>query len=59
MIMKINNSKPRVCFITAYEEFRSEFNESFPTLEEIDCFLKKPIPITRFDKGSKSQLGLL
>ena len=40
-----NNNKPRICFITAYEEFRSQFNELFPTLEEVDCFLKKPISL--------------
>ena len=32
---KVKNSKPRVCFITAFEEFRSEFKESFPTVEEV------------------------
>jgi CheY-like chemotaxis protein len=35
---KAKNRKPRVCFITAYEEFRSEFKETFPTVEEVDCF---------------------
>ena len=33
-----NNNKPRICFITAYEGYRSQFNELFPTLEEVDCF---------------------
>ena len=50
---------PRVCFITAYEEFRSEFKETFPTVEEVDCFLKKPIPMPDLVKKVKSQLGLL
>ena len=54
-----NNNKPRICFITAYEEFRSQFNELFPTLEEIDCFLKKPISLPDLIKAVKSQLGLL
>jgi CheY-like chemotaxis protein len=40
-----NNNKPRICFITAYEGYRSQFNELFPTLEEVDCFLKKPISL--------------
>jgi two-component system, OmpR family, response regulator ChvI len=40
-----NNNKPRICFITAYEGYCSQFNELFPTLEEVDCFLKKPISL--------------
>jgi CheY-like chemotaxis protein len=56
---KVKNGKPRVCFITAFEEFRSEFKETFPTVEEVDCFLKKPIPMPDLVKKVKSQLGLL
>ena len=56
---KVKNAKPRVCFITAYEEFRSEFKKTFPTVEEVDCFLKKPIPMPDLVKKVKSQLGLL
>ncbi len=56
---KVKNGKPRVCFITAYEEFRSEFKKTFPTVEEVDCFLKKPIPMPDLVKKVKSQLGLL
>jgi CheY-like chemotaxis protein len=56
---KVKNGKPRVCFITAYEEFRSEFKETFPTVEEADCFLRKPIPMPDLVKAVKSQLGLL
>src|SRR5437867_7409210 len=37
------NNKPRICFITAYEGYGIQFNELFPILEEVDCFLKKPI----------------
>jgi CheY-like chemotaxis protein len=51
---KVKNGKPRVCFITAYEEFRSEFKETFPTVEEVDCFLKKPIPMPDLVKKVKS-----
>ena len=54
-----NNNKPRICFITAYEGYRSQFNELFPTLEEVDCFLKKPISLPDLIKAVKSQLGLL
>ena len=56
---KVKNGKPRVCFITAFEEFRSEFKETFPTVEEVDCFLKKPIPMPDLVKKVKSQLSLL
>ena len=56
---KVKNGKPRVCFITAYEEFRSEFKETFPTVEEVDCFLRKPISMPDLVKKVKSQLGLL
>jgi CheY-like chemotaxis protein len=56
---KVKNGKPRVCFITAYEEFRSEFKETFPTVEEVDCFLRKPIPMPDLVKKVKSQLSLL
>ena len=56
---KVKNGKPRGCFITAYEEFRSEFKETFPTVEEVDCFLKKPIPMPDLVKKVKSQLSLL
>jgi CheY-like chemotaxis protein len=54
-----NNDKPRVCFITAYEGYRNQFNELFPTLEEVDCFLKKPISLPDLVKAVKSQLDLL
>ena len=53
------HGKPRVCFITAYEGYRSQFNELFPTLEEVDCFLKKPISLPDLAKAVRSQLGLL
>jgi CheY-like chemotaxis protein len=56
---KVKNGKPRVCFITAFEEFRSEFKETFPTVEEVDCFLKKPISMPDLIKKVKSKLGLL
>ena len=56
---KVKNGKPRVCFITAFEEFRSEFKETFPTVEEVDCFLKKPIPMPDLVMRVISQLGLL
>jgi CheY-like chemotaxis protein len=56
---KVKNAKPRVCFITAYEGYRSQFNELFPVLEEVDYFLKKPIPMPDLVKKVKSRLSLL
>lgn len=30
------------CFITAYEDYREEFRESFPMLDETKYFIRKP-----------------
>jgi len=54
-----DDDMPRVCFITAYEGYRNQFNELFPTLEEVDCFLKEPISLPDLVKAIKSQLDLL
>ncbi len=35
----------KVCFLTAFDEFREEFKASFPILEEVKCYLKKPITV--------------
>jgi DNA-binding response OmpR family regulator len=32
----------KTCFITAFEDNRQEFKESFPELDEIKCFIRKP-----------------
>jgi len=37
--------KVKVCFLTAFETYRPEFKKSFPFLEEVKCFLKKPITV--------------
>ena len=55
----IGIDKPRVCIITAYDEYRSQFKEIFPTVEEVDCYLRKPITINNLVKAVKSQLRLL
>ena len=39
------DDKVKVCFLTAFEESRGEFRTSFPFLEEVNCYLKKPITI--------------
>jgi len=40
-IEKIDN-KIKVCFITAFEDYHEEFKESFPELDEVKCFVRKP-----------------
>ncbi|CAN5551693.1 hypothetical protein BH18THE2_BH18THE2_24080 [soil metagenome] len=32
----------KVCFITAFEDYREEFKESFPMLDEYKYFIRKP-----------------
>jgi CheY-like chemotaxis protein len=53
-----DGDKPQVCFITAYEEYYTQFETLFPTLEA-GCFLRKPISVPDLVKAIKSQLGLL
>ena len=55
----LHDVSPRVCFITAYDESGNQFKEFFPNLEEVNCFLRKPIPLIELVKAIKSQLGLL
>ena len=49
--------KPKVCFITAFEEFNKEFKELFPNLIEKGCFLRKPIELNSLTRIVKSELG--
>jgi CheY-like chemotaxis protein len=51
-----NNGGVKVCFITAFEEYYREFQESFPNLE-IDCFITKPISINELVKVVKTKLN--
>ena len=39
------DDRVKVCFLTAFEEARGEFKNSFPYLEEVKCYLKKPISV--------------
>jgi DNA-binding response OmpR family regulator len=55
----LHDVSPRVCFITAHDESGNQFKEFFPNLEEVECFLRKPIPLIELVKAIKSQLGLL
>ena len=36
------DNKMKVCFITAFEDYREEFKETFPELEEAIYFIRKP-----------------
>ena len=39
------DDKVKACFLTAFEESRGVFRNSFPLLEEVNCYLKKPITV--------------
>jgi two-component system, OmpR family, response regulator ChvI len=40
--IRIIDDKVKVCFITAYEDYREEFKEFFPMLDEFKYFIRKP-----------------
>ena len=40
--MRNIDNKVEVCFITAFEDYRKEFKESFPMLDEAKYFIRKP-----------------
>ena len=40
--MKSIDIKVQACFITAFEDYRKEFKESFPMLDEAKYFIRKP-----------------
>jgi DNA-binding NtrC family response regulator len=40
--MKNIDGSLKACFITAFEDYRQDFKESFPELDEIKCFIRKP-----------------
>ncbi len=40
--MKGIDSRLKACFITAFDDYRQEFKESFPELDEIKYFIRKP-----------------
>ena len=47
LCQKIRNldDKVKICFLTAFEDYREEFKALFPSLNEVKCYLKKPITI--------------
>ena len=56
---KIENmdNKIKVCFITAFEDYHEEFKESFPELDEVKCFVRKPKAIDDLVKHVATILG--
>jgi two-component system, OmpR family, response regulator ChvI len=40
--LKSIDSRVEACFITAFEDYREEFKESFPMLDEAKYFIRKP-----------------
>src|SRR5829696_2750067 len=57
--MKNIDSRLKACFITAFEDYRQEFKESFPQLDEIKCFIRKPKAIEDLVKHVATILGLM
>ena len=51
------DGKVKACFITAYENYREEFKESFPELEEAKYFIRKPKAIEDLVKHVATILG--
>ena len=43
----------KVCFISAFKEYETEFRELFPDLNEADYFIRKPIELESLTKKSK------
>jgi CheY-like chemotaxis protein len=46
----------KVCFISAFEEYETEFRKLFPDLNEADCYIRKPIELESLTKKVKSRL---
>ena len=55
--LKNMGDKPKVCFITAFEEYNKQFRELFPDLKEKVSFLRKPIELQYLTRVVKSELG--
>lgn len=46
-----------VCFITAFEEYYDEFKKCFPSLQDVDCFIRKPVGMDKLVKFIKNRLS--
>jgi two-component system, OmpR family, response regulator ChvI len=55
--IKSIDHKTKVCFITGFEDYREEFKESFPELDEVKCFVRKPKAIEDLVKHVAAILG--
>jgi DNA-binding NtrC family response regulator len=55
--IRIVDDKVNVCFMTAFEDYRQEFKKSFPMLDEIKCFIRKPNAIEDLVKHVATILG--
>lgn len=51
------DDKVNVCFMTAFDDYRQEFKKSFPMLDEIKCFIRKPKAIEDLVKHVATILG--
>ena len=52
------DSKPKVCFITAFEMYYDEFRKVFPSLD-VKCFITKPITISDLIKQVNAEFAQL
>ncbi len=48
----------KVCFITAFEEYYSEFRSEFPNLNELECYIKKPVGMDHLINAVKARLDV-
>jgi response regulator RpfG family c-di-GMP phosphodiesterase len=55
--IKSIDSNVEACFITAYEDYREEFKESFPMLDEAKHFIRKPKAIEDLVNHVSTLLG--
>jgi two-component system, OmpR family, response regulator ChvI len=51
------DDKVNVCFMTAFDDYRQEFKKSFPMLDELKCFIRKPNAIEDVVKHVATILG--
>jgi CheY-like chemotaxis protein len=56
ILSRHSDNHVKVCFITAFEEYNNQFKELFPGLEEVDCFIRKPIALKALTEKVKSRL---
>ncbi len=52
-----NGDDANVCFITAFEEYQDEFRRTYPSLKEVDCFIRKPIELDKLIKIIRKRLN--